>query len=77
MAWRWWWSVVGALVAEVGGIGRCVSVVCSDEADLYLGLSVFGVKNRIGYELAQFFLITIILYFYFNQFSFQCLEFRL
>ena len=26
-----------------------------NEADLFLGLSVFGVKNRIGYELAQFF----------------------
>ena len=28
-----------------------------NEADLFLGLSVFGVKNRIGYQLAQFFLI--------------------
>ena len=43
-----------------------------NEADLFLGLSVFGVKNRIGYELAQFFLITLILFFYFSQFSFQC-----
>ena len=25
-----------------------------NESDLFLGLSVFGVKNRIGYELAQF-----------------------
>ena len=43
-----------------------------NEADLFLGLSVFGVKNRIGYELAQFFLITFVLFFYFSQFSFQC-----
>ena len=43
-----------------------------NEADLILGLSVFGVKNRIGYELAQFFLIRLILFFYFSQFSFQC-----
>ena len=28
-----------------------------NEADLFLGLSVFGVKNRIGYGLAQFSLI--------------------
>ena len=48
-----------------------------NEADLFLGLSVFGVKNSIGYELAQVFLITLILFFYFSQFSFQCLEFRL
>ena len=26
-----------------------------NEADLFLGLRVFGVKNRIDYELAQFF----------------------
>ena len=25
-----------------------------NEVDLFMGLSVFGVKNRIGYELAQF-----------------------
>ena len=43
-----------------------------NEADLFLGLSVFGVKNRIGYELAQFFLIMLILFFYFSQFNFQC-----
>ena len=43
-----------------------------NEADLFLGLSVFGVKNRIGDELAQFFLITFILFFYFSQFSFHC-----
>ena len=42
-----------------------------NEADLFLGLSVFGVKNRIGYELAQLFLITLILFFYFSQSSFQ------
>ena len=38
--------------------------------DLFLGLSVFGVKNRIGYELSQFFLIPLILFFYFSHFSF-------
>ena len=43
-----------------------------NEADLFLDLSVFGVKNRIGYELAQFFLIALVLFFYFGQFSFQC-----
>ena len=42
-----------------------------NEANLFLGLSVYGVKNRIGYELAQFFLITLILSFYFRQISFQ------
>ena len=40
-----------------------------NEADLFLGLSVFGVENRIGYELAQFFLITLILLLQPNQFS--------
>ena len=42
-----------------------------NEADLFLGVSVFGVKNRIGYELAQVFLITLVLFFYFSQFNFQ------
>ena len=40
-----------------------------NEADLFLGLSVFGVKNRIGYELAQFFLVTLILLLQPIQFS--------
>ena len=43
-----------------------------DEADLFQGLSVFGVKNRIGYELAQYSLIRLILFFYFSQFSLKC-----
>ena len=50
---------VGVWVAEVGGIGRWITeyLFCLpsyNEANLFLGLSVFGMKNRIGYELAQF-----------------------